>query len=578
MKKKVILSILALFVVSVFIIKVSAATEIPVDFLVDAKAPTTIPANNSTVYATTTQAFDFSAVVFKDTAGADVEGKNDLRKIIVGNIDKSKITAMTGLDLDEVFTNWFTAFCLDASRKYPFGIVGGESYEEHGANGEVDLQVNDILSIALANESSLRTQMDEVRSFLGNNYTVDPVFSYSLPDGQDADAFVTAFESGTEVTANVVSVDFETLLTKKRVYIVSNDTEKQRILDEIELYNSGVADSEKINVSSDVKFLYFTTNHNAASYPLEVKLADVAFQQYVAKDDTSINSYAHALWIVEHTYPTLPLNTALEKAGTSLADLKTQINTLLGGGINDEELEDLAEAYAFGTIQYAIWQVTGYEVNGHTLAVGSLDTPVVNVDALNKLYAYLTTATVPANYTKPETYSNTITITSPAAGKELKETKNDMYYYGPFKATYNALVETDAKMQISITNEDKTGLKVVDADYNEITEVAKNQEFYIQVSKTAKVGNVSARLSLADVETFNPSSNRGRVYYPIYPLGQNAMSGGKITNVTITGDLDVITNSKTGVQNVALLLMVTLVAFTLGYLVLSYKSKPVTLD
>ena len=56
------------------------------------------------------------------------------------------------------------------------------------------------------------------------------------------------------------------------------------------------------------------------------------------------------------------------------------------------------------------------------------------------------------------------------------------------------------------------------------------------------------------------------------------MSGGKVTSETIQGEFKVITNAKTGVENVAMLLMVTLVAFTLGYLVLSYKNKPIQLS
>jgi hypothetical protein len=41
--------------------------------------------------------------------------------------------------------------------------------------------------------------------------------------------------------------------------------------------------------------------------------------------------------------------------------------------------------------------------------------------------------------------------------------------------------------------------------------------------------------------------------------------------------VELLVNAKTGVENVAILLMVTLVAFTLAYLLLSYKQKSIQL-
>ena len=56
------------------------------------------------------------------------------------------------------------------------------------------------------------------------------------------------------------------------------------------------------------------------------------------------------------------------------------------------------------------------------------------------------------------------------------------------------------------------------------------------------------------------------------------MSGGSIETSDINTSFDIVINAKTGVEDVAVLLMVTLVAFSLGYLVLSYKTKPVELS
>ena len=55
------------------------------------------------------------------------------------------------------------------------------------------------------------------------------------------------------------------------------------------------------------------------------------------------------------------------------------------------------------------------------------------------------------------------------------------------------------------------------------------------------------------------------------------MSGGKLNVTNISTNFSDDYNAKTGVENVAMLLMVTLVAFSLGYMVLSFKAKPLGL-
>ena len=85
-------------------------------------------------------------------------------------------------------------------------------------------------------------------------------------------------------------------------------------------------------------------------------------------------------------------------------------------------------------------------------------------------------------------------------------------------------------------------------------------------------------LELVDAVGFDPATNRGKVYSPIFVNAQNVMVGGKIKSITVEKDFDLVYNPKTGVENIAVLLMVTLVAFSLGYLVLSYRAKPVGLN
>ena len=560
MKKKIILSVIALFLVSVFAIKLNADTLMQIDFKTPAVAPTTIPGDGEDVSATITETFDFSGVKFSNGSN-EIAGISDLRKIIIGTRKASTTVSDVNAtySLSDLFESYFMAYCLDANKKYPgYGILSYSYYTDSAINGNLDNQIEAIVTVAIANNANYKKYVDKAVQKLGSNYYGDPVVSFSLPDGVTTDDLLANFEANQEITINVKSISFSTADGSKVVHFVINEDTK-----------TAIGEPE----SSNVMYEWLTDNHDDENLPIKAKLDDLALQKYVAKDDSNISGYAHALWIVEHSYPTLSLEKTLTAAGTSLADLKTQVSSLPGNaGYTDDQK---AEGYVYATIQYAIWHTTGFQVEGQDLT--GYDT-ISNVPALKSLYEYLINASVDSHYLDSSTYSTSITVTKPEEGKELHEKKDDVYYYGPFSGTYNALVDGTDKMTVTINGTDVQGVTVVDESYNPITEVAKGQKFYIKVAGKAKIGSVSATLSIDGIETFKPASARGRVYYPYYTMGQNAMSGGKLSTTTITGNLDFPTNSKTGVQNVALLLMVTLVAFTLGYLVLSYKTKPVSLN
>ena len=563
MKKKILSGIIAVFVMAVFTVVVNAESVLNLPFLdYAAKAPTTIPSAGTQVYAVTTDGFDFSGVKFKDASGNIINGKTDLEKIIVGTIDKSKIVNIdTDVNFNEVFTNWFTAYCLDGTKKYPqYGILRYGKYYNDLVNGEDAELVNDILRVAFANDN-YKSYYNTASSYLGQ--FSDPTFTYTLPDGEDEASIAATFGENTQVTISVTSVCFTELSisSPKKLCFVTDDAVK----------------SSLVGVTRDEALISGST---ATKIDINAKLDDLAFQKYYAKNNNEAGVsnltnavFGHALWIVEHSYPTLPIRTSLEVAGANYDTLITEIKDA-NASLSDAEAAKWAEAYVFGTVQYAIWKVTGYEVEGVKLG-----NQITNYEELDKLYGYLIQSRDEySSYVDPSVYTNEITTTSPEQGKELYKKTNDAFIYGPFKASYNALVENENKMALTIKNEDKTGIKIVDKDLHEIASVAAGEEFYISVDKKASVGSVAVGLSLDNVVTFSPASNRARIYTPLLSVGQNALSGGKVTNITITGDLQVVTNAKTGVQNVALLLMVTLVAFTLGYLVLSYKSKPVELQ
>ena len=318
------------------------------------------------------------------------------------------------------------------------------------------------------------------------------------------------------------------------------------------------------------------------NYNLTVKPIDVIFDKYIVNDSTNkvgVAEYTKALWIIEHTYPSLSLKASVEASGANFDSLRKEICELEGHTFDETSstcnglaaLDVYVENYVYGTIQYAIWTVA------KTTHDGVIYKGIQNSVQLDTLFKYLVDEdrVVPSDYATGMSFTNKLSVNTPDEGKELYSKTNDIYTYGPFSATYNSLAGTN--ITATITTEGTDGGKIVDKDGNEITEVEPGQQFFVQLPKNAKLGNVSISLG-ATITKFVPDGLRGRIYQPIFTLGQNVMSGGSIETSDINTSFDFVINAKTGVEDVAVLLMVTLVAFSLGYLVLSYKTKPVELS
>ena len=70
MKKKFLLSALTVVFMFAFVAIVNARTTVlNIGFDVAGKAPTTVPGDNTVVYSTVTEPFDFSRVVFETSGG-----------------------------------------------------------------------------------------------------------------------------------------------------------------------------------------------------------------------------------------------------------------------------------------------------------------------------------------------------------------------------------------------------------------------------------------------------------------------------------------------------------------------------
>ena len=81
MKKKVLLSVLALFVFSVFAISVNAGI-LQIPYKINSKAPSTVPNVGANIGVTVSEDFDFSPVTFETTDGTTA-GSDHMEKLII---------------------------------------------------------------------------------------------------------------------------------------------------------------------------------------------------------------------------------------------------------------------------------------------------------------------------------------------------------------------------------------------------------------------------------------------------------------------------------------------------------------
>lgn len=297
---------------------------------------------------------------------------------------------------------------------------------------------------------------------------------------------------------------------------------------------------------------------------------DILFDKYDSKD---AGNYKHALWIIEHSYPSMTLDAFYAETGVNGTTLASELTGLYSGEtFNETEVANLVDNFVYTTVQYAIWYANNSSPVGKigdTLYLGSLN----ENNELNKIYKYLTKSR--DEYTTyGEVNYNVDKVVIDETNKDKVTEKGDSYFYGPFKASYNVI----APQQITYTIEsnNKSAVSIVDKDGNALEKLNNGQEFYVKCTKAGKVTNVKL--------TFNASgksykkSQKGSVLYANFVLNQNVITGLGYEDVNGTGTSELVFNPKTGVPNIAIVFVITLIAFSLGYLALSYNNKPVELQ
>ena len=614
MKKKFLYSVFA-FVVTMFMVVVVHADNDAHVITTPAKAMSFTP-DSTPIYAI---ADDFSfdeyskKVQFSAKSGSEkITPKSDAgaQKIIIA--PTPNLSAAGTLDVTKKATElagegWFTAYCLDGGLKLPqFSIfnmnptlVGGlltATYtfsftdEQLAALGltsntvpKVDRQIGATTLLAMLGNKDLRALFN---NYTGYDQQIDIVYAIEV-DGVPREATLSTIDLAIANPAwaqPVASTDWGTTpqeiqaISMKFLGAAGAKMTDLKGLKKIDVLVKSItlhkADGEA-TIGADKLVAADATGAGVDGYyKMTYDANDILFDKYYV-DKNGAKNYKHSLWIIEHSYPSMTIDALLAEVGSTKENLKTQILGLYGSEtFTDAEVENLLDNYVYWTVQYAMWKANdSFDDNGKrlgdTLYLGSL---AENND-LNKIYQYLI-----KDRDEYATYGegnyNTDDITLDVTNNDKVTTTNDYYTYGPYTANYNVIDPSD--ITIEVTSSNKDGVSIVDKDGNKLTSVKNGQEFYVRCKKSAKVTNVDLKLS-ASGRSYD-DSEKGTIYYANNVMNQNVITGLGYANVEASVTKSLTYNPKTGVPNIAIVFVITLIAFSLGYLALSYNKKSMELN
>lgn len=529
--KKILKTFTALFAFIIFTFSASAVIR-PTDDA--ARVPTKIPDPGAKLYASVQSPFDFSKIKFVN-GSEEVAGYTSMRKIVLTDNFE---TDSTGIG---VGSDWFSAYCLDGRLKYPeYGFY-------HVSTNLDNMSADDLMDVlveqALLNQTnSTKAMYNLFKSTL--DYKMAFNISYTTPGYSNSTDARKALTESNPITVEISAVNF--VNSKGELLTVTG---------------------AQLNEAAGKSGSTFKLD-------LIMKKSDnnIFFGIYTATAMDTTANYNRALWMIEHSYPSLSLKDSLTIAGASYDNLVTELKAL-DSSINDSNAEKYAENYVYSTVQYAIWKVNdGVDMSGKTLG-----NTLKGSTELNKLYNYLIQDKGSAFYNSygKNTFSEKLTITKPETKDEIFEQTDEIYKYGPFSVKGD-FIET-GKITLTVKDADKNGVKLVNQSGSEITEVNSGDTFYVVANKKSKIANVTIVASAPQAKKFVPEGARGRIYYANSALEQNVVTGGKIVTSPVTENFELLFNPSTGVENFGMFFIVTIIAFMIGYFVLTRKTEPMEL-
>src|SRR5574344_601926 len=188
MKKNIFNKILLICILLLFSNNIKALT---------AKAPATIPSEDTTMYGKVDTAFDYSKISFSSSpSGVTITGKTDMKKIMLA-------TGYTATGLNE---DWFSAYCLDGKKKYP--VYGLSNYTASTDTVKLQVAVEETLFELSTLNLNLNTLLSGVS---GYDYLVSNMIVVN--DSTGASIFTAGNASATSILAGTETVVYLNSIT-----------------------------------------------------------------------------------------------------------------------------------------------------------------------------------------------------------------------------------------------------------------------------------------------------------------------------------------------------------------------------
>ncbi len=496
------------------------------------RIPETIPNNGTELYGIVYGGFDFSKVRFTTSTNETIAGKSVLNKIKLG----TSYAYDSGNNI-QLSNDWFSAYCLNPGLNYP---ETGIAYQMTQHN-DPELTFISALLVALKNRA------DEINGLSNVLTRIKGLTFYQM----DVTVPAEYMEGSTIKYSDIINALYNDNTGSLTINVGINSLSFSDLTANPPTVITGTEMNEATNRAAD-----------GATFTIGLTKDIVLYNKYkVTSMNTNNTANNWALWIIEHSYPTLSLETMFSNIGVSKDVLAQELLTLEGlSNSNEDEVNTLIENYVYATIQYSIWKAVDVKVDG-----AKLGSDLQGSEELNKIYKYFTKS---RDYSKygTETFNNTLKVTRPANKSEIHQETSDTIMYGPYSFTHT-LLSLD-KVNLT-TNQGK----IVDATGTEMSSVKDGEKFYVLLDKKSVDTETKISATTSGGFTFSPASNRGRIYYTHDPLTQNVGTGGIIAPMTAETSFTIISSPKTGIESVGTVFVLSLLVFSLGYVLISYRQK-----
>ena len=420
-------------------------------FASTAQTPTRVPeiGETVTVYTKADMVLDFSSYTFSvmDSSGVEqsggIHGLSNVMKIWVATADQQQ----------------FTAYCLDMNRHYPATISD---------TGEQSLYVSDTDTLLGLFVQTLKAGDTAAN---GSDSTTSACFGDLMAVHGD----ITSFRFLSTTTVDQTTLD-----------AFNNDERVQ-----FEISGATFADGYELT-RDDGHWIYGFWRKSV-----------VQTDNFITTAWPAGASYDKMLWVVEHSYPAISMNTMMHDAGADYDRLYAEI-AASQSGLSAAELDELVETIVYATIQEAVWHHQPAKVNddperfiGAKLIQGHRDTKL--------LYEYLTKERDEYTNYRSKVFGNSVSIEHPA---DLTPAQNGAgYIYGPFIVSSDMLSSGTIAVSVEANG---VNASVTDSSGTALNVARSGQEFFVRTNARPDEA-LTLKVKTTDALTLT-SADRGRMY------------------------------------------------------------------